>query len=139
MALVRGGYKIGNYDERMAHNGKSMTRYDRPHHSDITICNEIGLSVAWRDVARMWHGAKLALEGLVDGALSSKDVDMTWMMQKETTERENRFWRFLSGTKLLHFGVFKRRFKPPERPPRAIRTRRTRCARSRSSPAPTAL
>ena len=41
---------------------------------------------------------------------------MTWMMQKETVKGEFHLLRFLSGAKLLHFGAFKRRFEPPERP-----------------------
>ena len=42
---------------------------------------------------------------------------MTWpASQLITFKGGSHFLRFLSGSKLLHFGAFKRRFKPPERP-----------------------
>ena len=67
-------------------------------------------------MALTWYDAELVSEGLFDGALSGKDAGMTWVMQKETVKGEFRLLRFLSGEKLLHFGAFKRRFEPPERP-----------------------
>ena len=93
-----------------------MTWDDQSCHSGIIPRHEIDLTVTWNDVIVMWHDAELASEGLVDGALSGKDAGMTCMIQKETVKGGSHFLRFLSGTKLLHFGAFKRRFEPPERP-----------------------
>ena len=62
----------------MTLNGESVTRNDRPCHSDITIRHEIGLPVACHDVAVAQYGAILIPEGLVDCTFSGKDADMTW-------------------------------------------------------------
>ena len=73
----------------------------------------IGLSVTWNAMAVTCHDAELAPEGLVDvysEQAREQEVGMTWMMQKETFKSDSRFLRFLYGTKLLHFGAFKRRF-----------------------------
>ena len=77
---------------------------------------KLDLSVTWRDMAVIWHDANRRQRGLLTVRFSGKDAGMTWMMQKETVKGEFYLVRFLSGAKLLHFGAFKSRFEPPERP-----------------------
>ena len=81
----------------VTYNDELVTRDNQSCHNDITLCHEIGLSVAWYDVALIWHDENRHQRGLLTVCFSSKDAGMTWMMQKETVKGEFHLLWFLSG------------------------------------------
>ena len=90
--------KIDNYDEMVTYNDESVCK----RHFRGASCAAGAHTL--RAARRMGFG------DFVESNFSSEISSLIfWLMQKETA-------KLLSGAKLLHFGAFKRRFEPPERP-----------------------